>query len=101
MNMGVQTLAAAIVVAAASIDVMKGVAVVFSHTVAQSGDLFLTSATSDKFTFISNEDRSGGMGGDWLEATDLSGTSSTGIWLVSVYSNGGGTTNSVTGFAAS
>lgn len=86
-----------IIVAAQSIDVMRGVAVVFSQTVAESGDIFLTTATDDKYTF--NGSTMGGLRGDQMELIDWKKDSAgTGTWLVKVFASGGGTL--ATGFAA-
>ncbi len=87
-NNAVQT--QSVIVAASGIDVMAGVAVVFSQTVAESGDVFLTSATSDKMTL--NISTTGGLRGDRIELIDWKVQSAgTGVWLVRAFLSGGGT----------
>lgn len=86
-----------VAVRASTGDVMAGVAVAFSQTVAESGDVFLTTATDDTYTF--NNTTSGGLRGDKFEAIDWKQDSAgTGTWLVEVRASGGGTL--ATGFSA-
>lgn len=90
-NNAVQTLSTTVAVHGAA-DVMVGRAVVFSQTVAESGDIFLTTATDDTYTF--NISTTGGLRGDWFVAIDWK----PGSWLVDVSASGGGTL--ATGFSA-
>lgn len=82
-NNAVQT--QSVIVAALGADVMSGVAIGFSQTVGESGDLFLTTATSDKITM--NVTTTGGLRGDYIELTDIS----SGTWLVRMHFSGAGT----------
>lgn len=90
-NNAVQTLSTTVAVSN-TVDVMAGRAVVFSQTVAESGDIFLTTATDDTYTF--NISTTGGLRGDWFVAIDWK----PGVWLVDVSASGGGTV--ATGFSA-
>lgn len=89
VNDAVQT--QSIVIAALGADVFSGVAFVTTETAA-SPDVFLTSASSDKYTF--NVTTTGGLRGDLLEAVDIA----SGKWLVRVFAVGSGVL--ATGFAA-
>ena len=66
-------------------DYLTGVAIAFSQTVAEAGDLFLTTATSDKMTF--NATTTGGLGGDYVELVDYR----PGYYLVRAHTSGAGT----------
>lgn len=82
-NNAVQT--QSIIVAALGADIMSGVAIGFSQTVAEAGDLFLTTATSDKITL--NITTTGGLRGDYIQLTDYV----PGTWLVRMHFSGSGT----------
>jgi hypothetical protein len=87
------------VVAAKGADEMQGVAFVGTGnsgaTLATIVNVFVASATSDKYTF--NVTTTGGKGGDFIEAVDLK----KGFWLVRVFANAVGANAAVaTGFAA-
>jgi hypothetical protein len=89
LNNGVQTLS--LTVTGLAGDIFHGSSVVFSQTVADSGDMFLATAADIKYTF--NITTTGGIGKDSLEAVDIA----TDKWLVHVIGHGSGTL--ATGFA--
>jgi len=88
---GIAQTQGSIVVAANGTDVMKG-GVIIADTTAETAAGFLTSATSDKYTF--NLTTMGGLGADKVEAWDVAANT----WQVQITAFGSGTL--ATGFAA-
>lgn len=80
-----------IVVAANGTDVIRGVSYMFGTT-EEAAESFVTSATSDKYSF--NGGTTGGLGGDTLEMWDVAANT----WQVRVFGTGSGAI--ATGFAA-
>lgn len=79
-------------IAANGTDVLSGIAIGVHATTTTGGASFLTSATSDYYSF--NRTTTGGLGQDSFEAID----SASGTWTVRVVFNGNGSL--ATGFAA-